>query len=170
MEYDFCNSFYFNKNHLYRMVKKINIYAYPNRNSPEDPATNHWVMFLQYSAISSVKVDMYPSKFSGKGILELSSKKYTQSDRAIYSFSIETINGLTVETLADTINKSGLDKYYFTKELEGCRYWIYCIIHKLEEDSYLPAGSTKNAWDSLSYYYGDQGEPVPREIKYYSED
>ena len=165
MDYSFCSPVRFNKNHLWRKIKKINVCAYPNRNSPEYPATNHWVMFLQYSWISSVKVDMHPSRF-GRGSLELSSKKYTQADRAIHTFSLEVEQRFTIGDFADFIDECRLDEYYFTREYEGCRYWIHRVIEILGGEDELQAGSAKSAWDSLSYYYADKEEPVLREIKY----
>ncbi|KAI1363864.1 hypothetical protein F5Y08DRAFT_340189 [Xylaria arbuscula] len=110
----------FNKTDLQHKVEKINICAYPYQESPEYPSTNHWVMFLQTSASSSVKVEMYSELF---GVVEVSSKDYTHPNQAVHIFSLNPTHEWTVQDFINLIITEKLYRYDFTEEgREGCRF------------------------------------------------
>lgn len=44
-------------------------------------------------------------------------------------------------------------KYIFTEEMEGCRFWIYTVISDLESGGIIDPGSATSAWEAVSYYW-----------------
>lgn len=58
-----------------------------------------------------------------------------------------------IEDIIRLINDNGLQKYTFTPEWEGCRFWIYTLISYLEEQGIIQPGSADTAWNAVSYYY-----------------
>ncbi|GAW12904.1 hypothetical protein ANO14919_022760 [Xylariales sp. No.14919] len=154
-----------NKDHLKLEIQKINICAYLNPTCrPKCLPSNHWVMFLQYSDTSSIKVDMHPGQLGGT--IDVSSKTYTNSNRAVHIFSLEPMGEFTGQDILDLIAENRLHQYDFNEDNEGCRFWIFTILEFLEWDGFLPVGTAKSSRDALSYLYTKPGESMPREIQY----
>ncbi|KID96047.1 hypothetical protein MAJ_07958, partial [Metarhizium majus ARSEF 297] len=160
----------FKSEDLDRTVKHIHICAYINEHNEGDqgdPPTNHWATFLEISKTHSVRMDMAPGYGSDgqRGKIEISSKRYRYTDKAIHMLSFDPIGGTTVKNIVDLIQSNGRQKYNFTPEWEGCRYWVYTIISDLEEAGILEPGSGMTAWSAVSYYFANPSGYEPREVR-----
>ncbi|KAJ5114458.1 hypothetical protein NUU61_000217 [Penicillium alfredii] len=71
----------------------------------------------------------------------------------------------TVQTITDLINSKGRDRYKFTEEWEGCRFWIYTFVKDLESVGLIPGRSGNIAWEGVSYYWRTPSGSEPREVK-----
>ncbi|PLB54106.1 kinase-like protein [Aspergillus steynii IBT 23096] len=98
----------------------------------------------------SVRLDMAPGYGSDgqRGKVEISSKPYVSMHNAIKTLTFHLKAPATVETIIDTINSKGRDKYKFTAEWEECRFWI-----------------GKATWDAVSFYWRSPNGYEPREVK-----
>ncbi|KAI1506104.1 hypothetical protein F5X99DRAFT_404150 [Biscogniauxia marginata] len=162
---------HFNNKDLTQKVLKIHICAYINdENSGDDdgnPPTNHWAVFLQLPGDSSVRLDMVPGYGSDgrTGKIDIASKEYEYTDKAIWMVTFAIAEGVTVRTIVRMINQNQRQKYTFTEEWEGCRYWIYVILADLEAAGIIEEHSSASAWGALSNYYINPTGFQPREVK-----
>jgi hypothetical protein len=75
--------------------------------------------------------------------------------------SFPIAGGTTVAAIFDVIVARGHQKYEFTEDLEGCRFWLYTFVNDLEEMGLIPKGSAAAAWGVMSYYWRyPQGQDV----------
>ncbi|KAF1809594.1 hypothetical protein P152DRAFT_461279 [Eremomyces bilateralis CBS 781.70] len=161
----------FNTAELALQVVAIHICGYrnPSNTGDEDgnPPTNHWAAFMQLPTGGSVRLDMAPGYGSDgrRGKIELSSKKYTYTQNAIKTLSFGAIAYVTVQMVTEMINRNGRDKYNFTEEWEGCRFWIYTFISDLEAAGIIPAGSAQATWAAVSYYWRSPSGQELRDVK-----
>src|SRR6266536_4191332 len=160
-----------NAAHLTHRVTAVVICGYTNEENAGDadgnPPTNHWAAFLPRSQGGSVRLDMMPGYGSDglRGKIEIASKDYTSTQNAIKTLSFPVIAQATVKTITDKINEKGRDRYTFTEEEEGCRYWIGTLISDLEAASIIPTGSGKDALEELSCYWRYPSGSEPRAVK-----
>ncbi|RTE68365.1 hypothetical protein BHE90_017257 [Fusarium euwallaceae] len=160
----------FNEGDLGRTVKQIHICAYVNENNEgdgEDPPTNHWATFLEISPTHSVRMDMAPGYGSDglRGKIEISSKRYRFTNKAIHGLSFNVIGKPKVGDIINLINSNGLQKYTFTPEWEGCRFWVYTLILHLEQQGIVEPESASRAWGAVSYYYINPSGYDVREVR-----
>lgn len=162
---------YLDSTDLQSRVKKIHICAYINPENAGDqdgnPPTNHWAAFLEVSRGGSVRLDMAPGYGSDgqRGKIEISSKPYVSTQNAIKTLTFHLKAPATVQTIVDTINSKGRDRYKFTEEWEGCRFWMYTFISDLEASGLVSSGSGKATWDAVSLYWRSPNGHEPREVK-----
>jgi len=148
-------------------VFTVHICGYKNEQNEGDdygrPPTNHWCAFLQTTARDSVKVDMTPGDGEDglTGTILLESKSYTTTDQAIKTLSFPSTSGPTVGDILDLIIKKRRDKYKFTEDEEGCRYWIYVFVADLEEAGFIKKGSEATAHAALSEYWAYPSGSTP---------
>ncbi|EDN06263.1 predicted protein [Histoplasma mississippiense (nom. inval.)] len=83
----------------------------------------------------------------------LVSTTYDFTYNATQRVSFATLGQPTVQTITDLVSRLGRDRYRFTENEEGCRYWIYTFISDLEGADIVAAGSKGEAWNSLSGYW-----------------
>lgn len=155
---------------LHNTVEQIHICAYINENNEgdqENPPTNHWATFLEVSKTHSVRIDMAPGYGSNglRGKIDISSKRYMYTNQAIHMLSFNVRGGTTVKTIVDLIQLNGRQKYNFTPEWEGCRYWIFVLISDLEVAGIVETGSGATARSALSYYFANPSGQEPREVR-----
>lgn len=156
---------------LAKAVTTIHLVAYTNENNEGDedgnPPTNHWCTFLETPDHKSVRLDMAPGYGSDglRGKIEISSKKYNCTSNNITNVTIRTSLGLTVQKIVDLVSQKGHQKYQFTPEWEGCRYWNYILISDLENAGYIVQGHAKEAFEAMSYYWIHPSGKEAREIK-----
>ncbi|KAI9758726.1 MAG: hypothetical protein M4579_002901 [Chaenotheca gracillima] len=145
--------------HLSQTVFKIYISGYKNAQNVGDddgnPPTNHWAAFLQLSEASSVRLDMAPGYGSDglRGKIELASKEYVSTRNAIKTLSFALEIPTTVKAILDIIVSNGRDKYMFTEEEEGCRFWIWTLLSDLEAAGIVSKGSADATLEAVSYYW-----------------
>jgi hypothetical protein len=145
--------------HQSSAVKSVILCAYTNIANIGDengrPPTNHWAMFLKLSNTHSVKLDMIPGDGSDglTGMLIIESKEYVHTNKAIHMIQFTTQGDPIVDRLVKRLIEKGRDRYKFTDDQEGCRYWNYMAIHEWETAGLLAHGTASSASASLSYYY-----------------
>ena len=161
----------FNAVHLTTSVISIHICGYVNTKNVGDedgtPPTNHWAAFLELPKNISVGLDMIPGYGSDglRGKIEISSKPCVSTDHAIKTVTFSTIGTPTVQTITDLITRNGREKYTFTEEEEGCRYWIYTIISDLAASGIVPSDSGQAAWEAVSQYWRCPSGSEPRNVQ-----
>ncbi|CRG91080.1 hypothetical protein PISL3812_08128 [Talaromyces islandicus] len=161
----------FNTAHFQSSVVNIHLCGYRNEKNEGDedgnPPTNHWAAFLQYPSGGSARLDMAPGYGSDglRGKIDLASKPYMLTNNAIKSLSFSPKTPITVQSIVNTINSKGRDRYRFTAEWEGCRYWMYTFILDLESAGILASGSGQATWQAVSYYWRNPSGFEPREVK-----
>ena len=147
---------HFKNEDLHKQVVFIHLCAYINRSNTGDedgnPPTNHWAAFLELQGKGSVRLDMAPGYGSDglRGKLDMSSKPYQSTNNAIRSVSFEVAKGVTVQTIVDNINQNGRQKYTFTVEWEGCRFWVRTLISDLEAEGVVGEGSGDSTLAAVS--------------------
>jgi hypothetical protein len=139
------------------IVTSIWVAAYPLQNSK----VHHWVAFLELGATNeSIKVDMTVSGDGSNGLLLFWAKDYVGSVNAAYQISYPTMGGPTVQQIFDLIttpdqynNNRRLDRYRFSEQGNGCAFWIYSFLLRVEQAGYLTQGTATQVWNAMQYYY-----------------
>jgi hypothetical protein len=132
-----------------------------------NPAVNHWCMFLELSSNRSVRIDMMPGYGPDRlrGIIEISSKDYVYTHNGIKTCVFPVTHGVTVQRIVDLISSAGRQKYQFTPEGEGCRFWNLTVTKDLQSAGYVPLGCVEEAESVLSMYWAFPAGFERREIK-----
>ncbi|KAG6180828.1 hypothetical protein E4U10_007445 [Claviceps purpurea] len=148
----------FTRNDLHSKVDYIHICARKNETNigyNNSPPVNSWFIFLEISALHSVRLLI--SKDWGsknlRGRLEIATKDYAFTHNAIHQLSFRAIGGPKVKNIVDMIKAKGLQKYNFTPDWEGCRFWVYMFICHLERGGFVESGSVGKAGLAIPYYY-----------------
>lgn len=120
----------------------LHIVGYINEHNLGDgeiPPTNHWASFLEI-ARGSVRLEVAPGygNTGQRAKIELSSKNYQCTKNAIKRMSFSLVRGTTFKTIIDIIISHGCQKYDFTEELEGCRFWVATLVRDLEDSNLVP--------------------------------
>lgn len=123
--------------------------------------------FLENPDRGSVRLDMSPGYGSDglRGKIDLSSKTYQCTTNHVKKLTFPTSYGVTVKHVIDLVSRKGRQKYQFTEEEEGCRYWNYVFVSDLEHAGYIQAGSADTALDALSYYWVNPSGKEKRAVK-----
>ena len=150
------------------VVEKVHLCGYANENNEGDidsrPPTNHWTIFLQLGSNRSVKVDMIPGDGDDGllGFIVLESKKYDMTNKRIKSLTFIPPCTLLVKDVLALITEKGRDRYTFTEEEEGCRFWICTVVKDLEGAGKVPKDSSIESDLTLSRYWGFPSGFSPR--------
>ncbi|KAJ5712868.1 uncharacterized protein N7483_010049 [Penicillium malachiteum] len=99
-----------------------------------------------------------------RGKIHLSSNPDALTDQFIRSVSIPTTTQATVRTITDSIDSNGRDRYRFTAEWEGCKFWIFTLISDLEAAGFVASGSANAVWGEVSQYWRNPAGSEPREV------
>ncbi|KAG6042389.1 hypothetical protein E4U39_006022 [Claviceps sp. Clav50 group G5] len=148
----------FTRNDLYSKVDYIHICARENETNigyNNSPPVNSWFIFLEISALHSVRLLMSQNWGAQnlRGRLEIATKDYAFTHNAIHQLSFRTIGGPKVKDIVDMIKAKSLQKYEFTPDWEGCRFWVYIFICHLKREGFIESGSVGKAELAISYYY-----------------
>lgn len=151
---DFNNA----ENHLNKQVTRVYICAYKNENNEGAdglPPTNHWATFLQTGNPESIRLDMAPGYGTDgtRGKIRITMQDYIYTYDAIKTLGFDVVRNTMAQEFCDAINERGRERYNFTNELEGCRYWIYTILSDWESRGLLAEGTSTEAWAALSLYW-----------------
>lgn len=162
---------HFTKDDLDLSVVSIHICAYENEKNEGDEdgnsPTNHWAIFLEISEKHSVRLDMAPGYGDDgrRGKIQVASKTYQVTAHAIRTLAFETVDGTTVRTITNLISSNKRQKYTFSEEFEGCRFWVFTIISDLEGAGLLNPGSGQLALEAVSYYWRSPDGQEFRDVK-----
>jgi hypothetical protein len=161
----------FKESDLEQVVERIHLCGYMNEDNVGDddgrPPTNHWAIFLQVDPKKSVKLDMIPGDGDDGllGYIVLESKGYNMTNKGIRSLTFIPTCEFPVSDVLNLIMKNGRDKYIFTEEEEGCRFWICTLVRDLEEAGKLLKDSAATALSTLGSYWVFPSGSVPRKME-----
>jgi hypothetical protein len=77
----------------------------------------------------------------------------TKSLTAIRTLSFRVVQKISAQTITDLISTNKRQKYNFTDEMEGCRFWVYSIISDFEGGGIVDHGSAASTLNTVSYYW-----------------
>ncbi|KAJ4268899.1 hypothetical protein NW762_002970 [Fusarium torreyae] len=159
----------FKSQDLKQAVQQVHICAYANKNNQSNgraPPINEWAVFFETSATHSVRVKIVPGHGTKglKGKIKISSEEFRYSPKIINGLSFAVSRAVKVEDIVRLMVNNGFQKYHFTPEGDGARYWIFALISLLEQKGILEPGSSPQAWNSVSYYYIDPSGYEAREV------
>nr|POF24597.1 hypothetical protein CFP56_78316 [Quercus suber] len=70
-------------------------------------------------------------------VLVVEAKDYAYSYHAHKVIRMNNAKNLTIKAFFELIKANGYDKYQFTNNGNGCRYWVYSVVKLLEEKDHL---------------------------------
>ncbi|KAG6198785.1 hypothetical protein E4U22_001029 [Claviceps purpurea] len=162
----------FENEDLKMTVRRIHVCVYSDVDDAESgdeelPPVNHWIIFLEIAARHSVRINMTPGcDFAGvRGQIEISTKRYMFTEQTVHLLTFPTRGEPKVEDIIKLIIANGLQKYDFTPEWEGCRFWTYTLISHLERKGLIEPGSTTRMNGSIPYYYISSTKRIYRESR-----
>lgn len=104
----------------------------------------HWQIYLTTTNDMYIMINMTLPLFKGSstnGILKMEEKIYGISKSISSKINITNVDGKTVKDFKDVILNNGYNKYKFTDNGEGCRYWVSLVISLFEENRLIALGS-----------------------------
>jgi hypothetical protein len=130
---------------------------------------HHWVVFLQISETESIKVDMTPLS-DYKGVLQFVYKGYAVTERAAFRVQYPTINDPTVEQIYNLLtipdqNNVRMDRYKFSPQGNGCAFWIFTFLLKMEARGYLAEGTANEVREYMKYFYVRNVSQGPAQVQ-----
>jgi len=122
---------------------------------------------LQVSKAQFVRIDMMPGYGDDgqRGKIRISSKSYISSINAIKEVSFSVIGIVTLQSILEFLASKGREKYQFTEEGEGCRFWVSVIAGDLESAGIIEAGSGQIVLDAVSMYHRYPKGTEAREVR-----
>jgi hypothetical protein len=106
----------------------------------------------------SVKVDMTQDDYSEIGVLFISEKSYGHSHSAAHRRSFSTRGNPTISDILNLIftadeNNVKLDSYKLSATGQGCAYWTYKFIERIEEAGYIERGAAALVFDEIQWHW-----------------
>lgn len=95
---------------------------------------------------------------SEMGVLFLFQKSYAHSDQAAYWRQFSTTGNLIVGDVLGLIftadeNNVKLDCYKLSPTGQGCAYWIYKFMGRIEEAGYIERGEAAVVFDEIQWHW-----------------
>ncbi len=87
-----------------------------------------------------------------RGLLQIASKLYAVTHNCTHALAIEIQSARKVQGICDTIIRKGRDKYSFTDDDEGCRYWVSVVLSDLADEGLIALESRDQALEDLALY------------------
>ncbi|CAG8959767.1 hypothetical protein HYFRA_00001674 [Hymenoscyphus fraxineus] len=100
--------------------------------SEDAKLTNHWVMYLNESPTKAIRLDPSPTG-PGNSLDLIISDNCVYTDDAVKTVQLSVAANLTVGQIIDHVVGSGFDKYIFSLEGQGCRFWLHTVVASLLE-------------------------------------
>ena len=97
-------------------------------------------------------------EYSEMGVLFLSQKSYAHSDNAAHRRQFSTTGNPTVGDVLDLIftadeNNVKLDCDKLSPTGQGCAYWTYKFMERIEEAGYIERGEAAAVFDEIQWYW-----------------
>jgi len=143
------------KAHLGSRIQHLEIAANPPTTVGKLTA-NHWRTFAVLSAQSSICFDMSVGGDGQTGLLILQDRPYAVTNQAIVSTILNFKKECTVQQLLDTITSKHRERYRFTANGDGCRYWVRFVVNAWEQEGLLAAGSTAKLDEIILYIWNSK--------------
>lgn len=130
---------------------------------------HHWVVFLQISEEESIKVDMAPVS-NENGVLQFTYKGYDVTDRAAFRVKYPTINNPTVQQIYNLLTTPDqknirMDRYRFSPQGNGCAFWTFTFISKMESMGYLAPDTANQVWGYMQHFYVGNVSQGPPQVQ-----
>ncbi|TLD19314.1 hypothetical protein PspLS_09980 [Pyricularia sp. CBS 133598] len=140
----------FDEADLSRKVEVINLCALCNVLNEGDengePPTNHWTLSLQTSPTSSSQIDMAPwDGRRGKILLTSARDEPYNKEDTLHVFPFTPAREITVA--------KGRDKFSFSVEEKGCRWWMWQLMGDFESLGIVETGSAAAAEEYSMRYW-----------------
>lgn len=131
------------------------------------PPTNHWSIFLEVAARRSVKIDCAPNAAGQPGMIILEEEDVGVVADQAKCVTIEPCKTSIVGGVLRVLIEKGRDHYIFTRNMEGCRYWMSIVAGDLAEAELISRGDAERVIETLPCYWPSPvgTSPVPRDIE-----
>jgi hypothetical protein len=101
--------------------------------------------------------------FGEMGVLFLHEKTYGSSYSAAHRRSFSTLGSPTVRDILDLIfiadeNNVRLDSYKLSPTGQGCAYWTYRFIERIEKAEYIERGAAGVVLNDIEWHWVDNGK------------
>ena len=87
------------------------------------------------------------------GTILIESKSYEATNKSMKSVSLTPIHEFTIQQAIEMILNQGLDRYNFTEDEEGCRFWIYTLIQDFAKEGWIAEECREQVKEVLSFYW-----------------
>jgi hypothetical protein len=144
------------------IVKTLHIVACKNEfNEPEEGGEigNHWFSLLELENGRSVSVDMMGGDGGGRMglvLLESHAGRLTTYEE-VHRVSIGVAVERTVKDFLKCLVEKGRERYRFTVEITGCRWWNLIAVGDWEEAEMIEAGNLERVKEEISRYWDPEG-------------
>jgi hypothetical protein len=143
-------------------VKTLHIVACKNEfNEPEQGGEigNHWFSPLELEDDQSVSLDMMGGDGAGRiGLLLLESHEgRVATYEEVHRTSIDVAGEQTVRHFLECLIEKGRERYRFTPEITGCRWWNLVAVGDWEEAEIIEAGNLDRVEMEISRYWDSEG-------------
>jgi hypothetical protein len=144
------------------IVKTLHIVACKNEfNEPEQGGEvgNHWFSLLELADGRSVSLDMMGGDGGGRTglvLLESHAGRLTTYEE-VHRISIKVTGERTVTEFLKCLFEKGREKYRFTVEITGCRWWNLVAVGDWEEAGMIEAGNLERVEKEISRYWDREG-------------
>jgi hypothetical protein len=106
----------------------------------------------------SVKIDVTQFDYSEIGVLFLSEGSNVYSEQAAHRRQSSTTGNPTVGNILDLIftadeNNVKLDCYKLSPTGQGCAYWTYKFMERIEEVGYIEHGEAAAVFEEIQWYW-----------------
>lgn len=144
------------------IVKTLHIVACKNEfNEPEQGGEigNHWFSLLELEDGRSVSVDMMGGDGGGRMglvLLESHAGRLTTYEE-VHRISIGVAGERTVKDFLECLFEKGRERYGFTVEITGCRWWNLIAVGDWEEAEMIEGGNLERVKEEISRYWDPEG-------------
>jgi hypothetical protein len=123
-------------------------------------AVNHWAFHCAISEDNYIRIDPSPSADLSLVVI-VSPKNYLPTDNAAKTLTLTTTD-LTVGGFINLLVTKKYDKYQFTQNGVGCRYWVSCVMKLLRTEGKLTDDTEIQAVnDAIRITWGSDQQPLP---------
>lgn len=127
---------------------------------PTGKAVNHWAFHCAISQDKSIRIDPSPSADLSLVVI-VSTEDYPYAYNAVKVAKLNTID-LTIGGFINLLVTQKYDKYQFTPNGVGCRYWVSCVMKLLRTEGKLTDDAEVQAVnDAMRITWGGDEQPLP---------
>ncbi|KZT18643.1 hypothetical protein NEOLEDRAFT_1143115 [Neolentinus lepideus HHB14362 ss-1] len=153
---DNWGAMYLKKASLDATVSSVTFVSHLNVDNAGDgdlPPTNHWSMFLEIGASTSVHVDAVPNDPGEPAMIVVETKSSDVTQDASHTVVATAAAGTTIANILSLILTLKRDKYVFAPVGEGCRFWLYTLAQDLAGAEIISQDDANMARNDLQYYW-----------------
>ncbi len=103
---------------------------------PDERMANHWRLECCLASAETVWVDPTPGDDQYMN-LRITYKQFGYSKHALKPMKMDVARGISLDGLLNIIIEERYDKYRFTENAKGCRFWVQSVIRMLSDQALL---------------------------------